>query len=76
MSSEAIRAGRSAGQGRTLMRLPEVTAACGISRSLIYKLAKEKKFPQPIRVAARLSVWDSEAVQAWIDAQCDSGVTG
>lgn len=73
MSSDAIRAGRLAGQGRVLMRLPEVMAACGMSRSLIYKLAKEQRFPRPIRIAARLSAWDSEAVQAWIDAKCTAG---
>lgn len=73
MSSDAIRAGRLAGQGRVLMRLPDVMAACGMSRSLIYKLAKEGRFPRPIRVAARLSAWDSEAVQGWIDSRCEEG---
>lgn len=73
MSSDAIRAGRLAGQGRVLMRLPDVMAACGMSRSLIYKLAKEGRFPRPIRVAARLSAWDSEAVQSWIDSRCEEG---
>ncbi len=73
MTSDAIRAGRVAAKGRTLMRLPEVVAACGISRSLIYKMAKEGQFPGPIRVAARLSAWDSEAVQSWIDSRCEEG---
>lgn len=73
MSSDAIRLGRAAAQGRILMRLPEVIAACGMSRSLIYKMAKDGRFPAPIRVAARLSVWDSEAVQSWIDSRCEEG---
>lgn len=73
MTSDAIRAGRVAAQGRTLMRLPEVIAACGMSRSLIYKMAKEGRFPAPIRVAARLSAWDSDAVQRWIDSRCEEG---
>lgn len=73
MTSDAIRMGRVAAQGRTLMRLPEVIAACGMSRSLIYKMAKEDRFPRPIRVAARLSAWDSEAVQGWIDSRCEEG---
>ena len=59
-----------------LMRLPEVIAACGMSRSLIYKMAKEGRFPRPIRVAARLSVWDSKAVQTWIDFRCEEGRVG
>lgn len=55
---------------RTLMRLPEVMAACGISRSLIYRLAKEGSFPRPVRVSARLAAWNSTDVQAWIDERC------
>lgn len=55
---------------RTLMRLPEVMAACGISRSLIYRLAKEGSFPRPVRVSARLSAWNSTDVQAWIAERC------
>jgi len=73
MTSDAIRLGREAAQGRTLMRLPEVIAACGMSRSLIYKMAKDGRFPRPIRVAARLSAWDSEAVRCWIDSRCEEG---
>lgn len=55
---------------RTLMRLPDVMAACGISRSLIYRLAKEGSFPRPVRVSARLSAWNSTDIQAWIDERC------
>jgi len=55
---------------RSLMRLPEVMNACGISRSLIYRLAKEGRFPRPVRVSSRLSVWDSTDVQAWVDQRC------
>lgn len=73
MTSEAIQAGRIASKGRVLMRLPDVMAACGMSRSLIYKLAKDHQFPRPIRVAARVSAWNSEEVQAWIDARCEEG---
>ncbi len=73
MTSDAIRLGRVAAQGRILMRLPEVIAACGMSRSLIYKMAKDGRFPRPIRVAARLSAWDSKAVQSWIDSRCEEG---
>lgn len=61
---------------RTLMRLPEVVAACGISRSLIYRLAKEGSFPRPVRVSARLSAWNSTDVQAWIDERCGDAPGG
>jgi prophage regulatory protein len=49
------------------LRLPEVEGVTGMSRSSIYRLIQEKKFPDPIRLQKpSISVWRSDAVQKWI----------
>ena len=49
------------------LRLPEVKGVTGMSRSSIYRLIQEKKFPDPIRLQKpNVSVWRSDEVQKWI----------
>ena len=49
------------------LRLPEVKGVTGMSRSSIYRLIQEKKFPDPIRLQKpSISVWRSDEVQRWI----------
>ncbi len=52
-----------------LIRLPEVIAMCGLSRSSIYKCAKDKTFPAPIKLAGKPSAWIKQEVQQWVNAQ-------
>ncbi len=52
-----------------LLRLDTVKARTGLSRSLIYKLASEGRFPRALHVAnTRVSVWPESAIAAWIEA--------
>lgn len=52
---------------RTLMRIPAVCAATGLSRAGIYRLLAAGKFPRPIRLTPQAVVWPSTSVQSWID---------
>lgn len=54
---------------RVLLRTRAVTQAVGLSKSQIYALAAEGKFPRPVKHASNLSVWPSDEVQEWIDAR-------
>lgn len=53
-----------------LLRLESVKARVGISRSQIYAMIADGRFPKPIRVrGTRVSVWNSGAIDHWIAAQ-------
>ncbi|MDG2272480.1 MAG: AlpA family transcriptional regulator [Halioglobus sp.] len=51
----------------TILRRPSVESRTGLSRSSIYRMIREGKFPPPVRLGKRSVGWDSVAVQAWID---------
>ena len=48
------------------MRLQDLAATSGLSKTTIYQLMKEGKFPKSIRIHARLVGWSENAVQKWI----------
>lgn len=57
---------------RQLLRLPGVLSRTGLSRSMMYKLMKEDRFPRPAITAlagARSVAWDSRDVDRWIAEQ-------
>ena len=56
---------------RKLLRLPAVKEATGLGRSSIYLLIQNGKFPPQIKIdgVPGVSVWDSDAVENWIEEQ-------
>jgi len=54
----------------SFLRLDAVLARCGISRSTLYRLIAEGRFPAPRRInGTRISVWLSSDVDQWIGSQ-------
>jgi prophage regulatory protein len=51
---------------KRLLRLPEVLAITGLSRSGLYQLLKVNDFPSQVQLQARSVAWNSAQVQAWI----------
>jgi len=51
-----------------LLTIKEVIKIVGIKKSTLYKLIKEKKFPQQIKIG-NLSRWRLSDIQEWIDSQ-------
>lgn len=49
------------------LRRPEVSHLTGMSRSQIYKLAKDGSFPRPIQLSARAVAWNLSDVTRWMD---------
>ena len=47
------------------LRLPEVKAITGLSKSSLYALIKEKSFPAPVRLGARAVAWVRSEVRQW-----------
>ena len=50
-----------------LIRLPEVEARCGLKKSCIYQLIKNKDFPTPVRLGSKSVAWKSDEIQRWIN---------
>lgn len=59
---------RPAVQSGALVRLAGVCELLGMSRSSVYKLISEGKFPAPVRVSVRSVRWRVDALEAWRDA--------
>ena len=56
-----------------LLKLKEVVAATGLSRSSIYALIAEGLFPRPLRVGRRAVRWIEQEVQEWLSSRPRSG---
>ena len=52
-----------------LMKLKDVMAATGLSRSYIYALAQQNIFPKPIKLSERASAWVEVEIEEWIQSK-------
>jgi len=48
------------------LRIKDVMKKTGIARSTIWLWVKEDKFPKPIKLSPRITVWNNEEVEKWI----------
>ena len=57
--------------GRRFLRLRDVLARVPLSRSRLYELAAANppRFPKPIKLSDRASAWNSDEIEAWLDAR-------
>lgn len=53
----------------TLIKLPEVSAMTGCSRSKIYADMQSSLFPSSIRLGARSVAWVDYEIDEWIEAR-------
>lgn len=51
-----------------MMKLPEVIAATGLSRSSLYDAVKDGTFPEPRRINKRSVAWRSDEIDGWMAA--------
>lgn len=49
-----------------ILKLPEVIAKTGLSKSTIYAKAKAGTFAKPLKLGTRASAWIEEEIDAWI----------
>lgn len=52
----------------TVLRLPEVIAKTGLSRTTIYNRISLNEFPKPIKLGPRAVGWLNHEINDWIDA--------
>lgn len=56
-------------KNEAILRLHEVRARCGLSRSEIYRRESLGQFPRRVSLGARSVGWLSSEVQSWIEAR-------
>lgn len=49
-----------------LIRVRDVMAKTGLSRSYVYDLASKGLFPKPLKLTERSSAWVESEIQDWI----------
>lgn len=47
------------------LRLPDVLKLIGLSRSSVYQLMREEKFPKPKKLSSRAVGWTASDIAAW-----------
>ncbi|MUV15438.1 helix-turn-helix transcriptional regulator [Noviluteimonas gilva] len=52
-----------------LLRLPQVKARTGLSRSEIYRRISSGDFPAPVKLGERASAWPENEVTEWCEAR-------
>ena len=52
-----------------LLRLPDVLARVPYSRSHIWRLEREGKFPRRIKLGANRVAWAADEIQEWITSR-------
>ena len=55
-----------------ILRLPEVMARTGLSRSTIYLRISQGNFPKPVNLGARAVGWIEEEIQEWLQQQIEA----
>ena len=50
----------------TLIRLPQVLAVTGLSKTTVHRLEAAGRFPQRRRIGDRAVAWDRDAIDAWL----------
>ncbi len=54
-----------------ILRLKEVIAPVGLSRSVIYDMRSAEKFPKPVKIGVRAVGWLANDIAAWIAQRAD-----
>jgi prophage regulatory protein len=49
-----------------MLRLPQVQARTGLSRSQIYQLIADGEFPRQVKLSERAAGWVADDVEAWL----------
>ena len=52
---------------KKLIRMHEVLNRTGFGRAWIYRLIKQKRFPEPIKVGERAIAFIESEIDTWID---------
>ena len=54
------------------IRIKEVTAICGMSKTTVYEAIKHAGFPKPVRLYGRTTAWVKSEVLQWVQLRADA----
>jgi prophage regulatory protein len=54
---------------RRALRLNSVIERTGVSKTHLYRLIQAGKFPRPVKLSERVSVWDAAVVDQWLSSK-------
>lgn len=54
---------------RIALRINSVLERTGVSKTHLYRLINAKKFPRPVKLSERVSVWDAELIDQWLSSK-------
>lgn len=60
---------------QTLLRLKQVMAKTGLSRSYVYELSKKGKFPKSVKLSEKSVAWVESEIDEWIQNRIDARKT-
>ena len=60
---------------KKLIRVKKVSEFTGLAISTIWKYIELKEFPQPHKLSMRVTVWDEQEIQEWIEKQLEGNIT-
>lgn len=49
------------------LRIKDVMKKTGIAKSTIWLWVSEGKFPKPIKLSSRITVWESNKINNWME---------
>ncbi|HEY0308919.1 MAG TPA: AlpA family transcriptional regulator [Acidobacteriaceae bacterium] len=52
-------------QNISFLRLPDVKSVTGLSKTSLYTLIREKRFPAPVRLGPRSVAWIRSEIEKW-----------
>jgi prophage regulatory protein len=54
---------------RKALRINSVIERTGVSKTHLYRLIRDEKFPRPVKLSERVSVWDAALVDRWLSSK-------
>ncbi len=51
------------------LRVSVLAPRLGISKNQIWRLVRQGKFPRPIKLSDKVTVWKADDVLAWLDSK-------
>lgn len=55
-----------------LLRIKDVIKKTGLAKSTIWLWVKEERFPPPIKLSKRVTVWEEEKINNWIKSHINN----
>jgi prophage regulatory protein len=59
--------------GQAIIRMPELRARTGLSKSCIYNYIRAGDFPRPVLLGARAKGWIEADIDRWIESRRTAG---